>query len=73
VRHFLSQRSGGLHHLCYEVDDLDSQLAEMKARHSMIVRRPKPATAFDGRRIAWILTAERLLVELLEKGSRQLA
>jgi hypothetical protein len=33
----------------------------------MIVRRPKPAVAFDGRRIAWVLTPENLLVELLEK------
>ena len=55
-----------------EVEDLDNQLAEMKARRSMIIRRPKPATAFDGRRIAWILTAEKLLVEMLEKNKRQL-
>ena len=70
VRHFLAQRGGGLHHVCYEVNDLEEQLAEMKARGCMIIRRPKPAIAFDGRRIAWVLTAEKLLVELLEKGDQ---
>jgi methylmalonyl-CoA/ethylmalonyl-CoA epimerase len=71
VRQFLTQRGGGLHHVCYEVADLEKQLAEMKARGCMIIRRPKPAIAFDGRRIAWLFTAEKLLVELLEKGNRQ--
>jgi methylmalonyl-CoA/ethylmalonyl-CoA epimerase len=72
VRRFLTERGGGLHHVCYEVGDLEEQMAEMKARRCMIIRRPKPAIAFDGRRIAWMLTAENLLVELLEKGNQQL-
>lgn len=67
VRSFLAERGGGMHHVCYEVLDLEGQMAEMKARGAMIVRRPRPAVAFDGRRIAWLLTAEKLLVELLEK------
>ena len=71
VRRFLAERGGGLHHVCYEVDDLDDQMAEMKARRCMMIRRPRPAIAFDSRRIAWMLTAEKLLVELLEKGNQQ--
>jgi methylmalonyl-CoA/ethylmalonyl-CoA epimerase len=71
VRHFLTARGGGLHHVCYEVGGLEEQMAAMKARGCTIVRRPKPAIAFDGRRIAWMFTAEKLLVELLEKGNRQ--
>jgi methylmalonyl-CoA/ethylmalonyl-CoA epimerase len=72
VGRFLAVRGGGLHHICYEVGDLELQMAEMKARRCMIIRHPKPAVAFDGRRIAWVLTAEKLLVELLEKGHRQI-
>jgi methylmalonyl-CoA/ethylmalonyl-CoA epimerase len=69
VRRFLAERGGGLHHICYEVSDLEKQMAEMQTHGSIIVRRPKPAVAFDGRRIAWMLTRERLLVELLEKDN----
>jgi methylmalonyl-CoA/ethylmalonyl-CoA epimerase len=71
VRRFLTERGGGLHHVCYEVGDLEEQMAEMKARRCVIVRRPKPAVAFDGRRIAWMITPEKLLIELLEKGRPQ--
>jgi methylmalonyl-CoA/ethylmalonyl-CoA epimerase len=66
VLRFLEEKGGGLHHVCYEVDDLEGAMAEMKSRGAMIARRPKPAVAFQGRRIAWMLTAEKLLVELLE-------
>lgn len=61
------QKGGGLHHLCYEIDGpLEKALERARAQKATIVRRPQPAVAFEGRRIAWIVTAQRLLVELLE-------
>jgi hypothetical protein len=42
-------------------------MAEVKSRGALTVKRPKPAADFSGRRSAWILTAERLLLELLAK------
>lgn len=68
VVNFLKERGECLHHLCYEVEDLEGALAIMKSRGAMIAKRPKPAVAFGGRRIAWVLTAQKLLVELLEAG-----
>jgi methylmalonyl-CoA/ethylmalonyl-CoA epimerase len=63
------ERGGGLHHLCYEVDNLESHLGFCKSVGSIIVRTPVPAVAFGGRRIAWVLTRKRLLVEFLEAAS----
>ncbi len=60
-------QGGGLHHLCFEVDDLDRYIAQMRALKVNLVRGPQPAVAFNGRRIAWMLTRERLLVEYLER------
>lgn len=68
VRRFLQEKGGGLHHVCYEVADLERELADFRSRGAVIARRPKPAVAFGGRRIAWVLTAEKLLVELLEEA-----
>jgi methylmalonyl-CoA/ethylmalonyl-CoA epimerase len=65
VLSFLEKR-GGLHHLCYEVDDLESHLIFSKSIGTKIIRNPVPAVAFGGRRIAWALTKKRLLVEFLE-------
>ena len=67
VSRFL-EKGGGLHHLCYEVDDLESQIHAMKAQRALLMRSPQPAVAFDGRRIAWMRTAEGLLVEYLERS-----
>jgi len=63
-------KGGGIHHVCYEVDDCESAIAAMRQQKALIVRRPKPAVAFDGRLIAWMLTAEKLLVEFVEKNKR---
>jgi methylmalonyl-CoA/ethylmalonyl-CoA epimerase len=68
VLRFLREGGGGIHHICYEVANLDRHMAAMKSRGCLIARRAKPAVAFQGRRIAWMLTAEKLLVELLEES-----
>lgn len=60
-------KGGGLHHVCYETEDLETELRHQRATGSIIVRSPVPAVAFGGRRIAWIYTRQRLLVEYLER------
>jgi methylmalonyl-CoA/ethylmalonyl-CoA epimerase len=62
-------KGGGLHHLCYEVDDLEAQIRWMKSQRALLIRSPKPAVAFGGRRIAWMRTVDALLLEYLERGS----
>jgi len=60
-------KGGGLHHVCYAVEDLEQELARARSCGAVITRRPKPAVAFGGRRIAWIYTKNRLLIEYLER------
>lgn len=61
------ERGGGLHHLCYEVEDLDHHLTFCKSVGTIIIRPPAPAVAFNGRRIAWGVSKRRLLMEFLER------
>lgn len=63
----LAQRGGGLHHVCYEVDDLDGWVEHSKRQGMLLVAAPVPAPAFAGRRIAWMYSQDRLLVEYLER------
>jgi methylmalonyl-CoA/ethylmalonyl-CoA epimerase len=44
-------RGGGLHHLCFQVENLEDQIHAMKRVGAMLIRSPKPAVAFQGRRI----------------------
>jgi methylmalonyl-CoA/ethylmalonyl-CoA epimerase len=67
VSNFL-KKGAGLHHVCYEIDGLESGLREAKATGFAIVAAPALAVAFCGRRIAWICSRSRLLMELLERS-----
>jgi methylmalonyl-CoA/ethylmalonyl-CoA epimerase len=60
-------KGGGLHHVCYVVEKLEDSLTRARALGAVIAREPMPAVAFGGRRIAWIYTKNRLLIEYLER------
>lgn len=66
VRSILQKGGGTAYHLCLETADLDAALAHAKKLGCMLVSSPAPAVAFSGRRIAWIYTPTRQLVELVE-------
>jgi methylmalonyl-CoA/ethylmalonyl-CoA epimerase len=61
------KNGGGLHHVCYEVSDLNAEIQRSKDTGDVMVRVPLPAEAFGGRKIVWFLTASKLLVEYVER------
>jgi methylmalonyl-CoA/ethylmalonyl-CoA epimerase len=65
--HNFLHRGGGLHHVCYEVDSLSTQLEQSRSAGAVVTRKPLPAAVFGGRLIAWVYTREKLLVEYLER------
>lgn len=67
------KRGGGLHHLCYEIDNLEEQLRWSRTQGASVVRPPLPAVAFEGRRIAWVYTRNKVLVKYLERQKRSAA
>jgi len=69
VARFLNQR-GGLHHLCYEVQDLERALETFRRQGALVVRQPVPAVAFRGRQIAFVYGEGQQLIELLEAPNR---
>jgi methylmalonyl-CoA/ethylmalonyl-CoA epimerase len=70
VSNFLQKKGGGLHHVCYEIDDLESGLRAARGAGLVVMSEPAPAVAFSGRRIAWVCSKKRLLVELLERNRK---
>jgi methylmalonyl-CoA/ethylmalonyl-CoA epimerase len=62
------KRGGGLHHVCYEVGNLEEALARIRSVGGLVTRQPLPAVAFGGRRIAWVYTKHKLLIEYLERS-----
>ncbi len=62
------KRGGGLHHLCYEVERLDQQLEYSRSIGAVVTQQPVAAVAFEGRRVAWVYTRDKLLLEYLERS-----
>jgi methylmalonyl-CoA epimerase len=60
-------KGGGLYHLCFEVDDLDGTLQRLRETgEAVVVCDPVPAPAIEHRRVAFVVTAGRDLIEFVE-------
>jgi len=55
-----------LNHICFEVGDIEASVDQAIADGAVCVRRPVAATAFDGRRIAFVFYRGIGLVEFVE-------
>lgn len=60
------RRGISLHHVCYEVQDLEQAVAQARAAGALIVCEPVPARAFQGRRIAFVYPPVGDLTEFVE-------
>jgi len=65
---FLKKKGQGLHHICFEVDDIE---AEMKALHQKgaVLLNETPADGIEGSRVAFLhpKSGAGVLIELTEK------
>lgn len=58
-----------LNHVAYAVDDIEGACRVLRDRGAFLIRPPVGAVAFGGRRIAWLLGQDQVLVELVERGA----
>lgn len=55
------------YHTCYEVENLNIAIAELRKKKYMPLIKPVPAIAFNNRLICFLLHREIGLIELLQK------
>ena len=69
VGRFLANRGEGLHHICYEVDDLQSKLDELRLLGARLLEG-YPRRGAEGKLVAFVhpASAHGVLVELVEKA-----
>ena len=60
------EKGNTLNHLCFEVADIEASVKKAVDDGAVCVRAPVPATAFDGRRIAFVFYRGIGLVEFVE-------
>jgi methylmalonyl-CoA/ethylmalonyl-CoA epimerase len=78
ITNFLKRRGGGLHHLCFEVDNIDRAVDELVAKGFKMVSAPVECVGYDRgfrpgstqpTKIAFFLLLNKILIELLQKGT----
>ncbi len=66
---FVAERGGGIHHLCFEVDDIEGMLAQLKAGGIRLINdTPQTSDSLPGRKFAFVhpKATGGVLVELYE-------
>ncbi len=68
---FLARRGEGIHHICFQVDDIDGALARLKEHGAQLIDE-MPRTNARGWRYAFIhpKSAHGVLIELYERGTK---
>jgi glyoxalase/bleomycin resistance protein/dioxygenase superfamily protein len=56
-----------LYHLAYETANLDAAIAAQRASGAKLVVKPVEAVAFQGRKVAFVMLRNRLLIELIAR------
>jgi methylmalonyl-CoA/ethylmalonyl-CoA epimerase len=70
VARFLEKRGPGIHHMCFEVDDIDATLAQLRDRNVQLINE-QPQVGHGGRKYAFVhpKSTGGVLVELYQLSS----
>jgi methylmalonyl-CoA/ethylmalonyl-CoA epimerase len=64
--YLFSLKGGGLHHICFEVSDINKFVLNARKNGAIIVSNPAPAIAFGNKRVAFIYEKNIGLIEVKE-------
>ena len=70
VSAILKNKKGGLYHLCFTAINFEEDIARCKKNNFILISSPKPAIAFNNRRVAFFFTPSNELIELLEEEEK---
>jgi methylmalonyl-CoA/ethylmalonyl-CoA epimerase len=60
------KKGNSLHHMCYEVNNIHDEIKKLRDIGCLLFIEPVPAVAFNSRLICFLLTPEKIIIELLE-------
>ncbi len=72
IAKFLAKRGGGIHHVCFAVEDIEAALADLSAKGFRLVHR-SPVAGAEGKRVAFLHpeAGDGVLIELSEADGRR--
>ena len=67
IINYLNKIGNTPYHICYEVEDIDEKLNDLKKSKFRVVEKPSKAIAINNQRVAFMYNPKYGLLELLEK------
>lgn len=55
-----------MYHICYEVKNIKNSIAHLTEKGFMIISNPQKAIAFDMKLVAFLMSNDNLIIELVE-------
>lgn len=65
-----ARRGGGLHHLCFKCEELNTELDRLTGEGLRILAQPQPGEAFDNDLISFLYAGMGLNIEVLDTDKR---
>ncbi len=65
-----AKKGGGLHHLCFKCDNMETQLEICKEQRIRILTEPQPGEAFENENSAFLYAKHGLNIELIETDKK---
>lgn len=66
-----ARKGGGLHHICFRCEDLDTQIPYLKAKGVRLLVPPQPGEAFGNHEIAFLFAENNVHLELIDTTVKQ--
>lgn len=67
VDNVLKQAKNILNHVAYKVDDINYEIKRLEKSNNILITGPVKAKAFNDKKIAFLYTPLRFIIELIEK------
>lgn len=67
VDQYISNVPGIPYHICYQSKEFDKEIENLKSKGYKTIIEPKPAIAFDGSRVVFMMNVGLGLIEVVEK------
>ena len=67
VDQYLENAVGTPYHICYQSEDFDNEIKQLESQGFKIIIEPKPAVAFGGKRVVFMMNIGFGLMEIVGK------
>lgn len=64
------RKGGGLHHLCFKSQELNSKVIQLKEKGMINLTAPQPGEAFENELIAFLYGRDNLNIEIIETDKK---